>query len=156
MRSDFAICQELITESTDESLGQLMDLLLDKFSAERGCLWVEAMGKVIYRGDPELKMTYPFSRQVVLAAVRTRVGLVSFDVGEDDRFQPTESIMATQIRSCLCAPARNAEGVTLAVIYFDDKTTRGNFSREHLEFLIAIMAEFPGAVSWAEDAPPKI
>jgi GAF domain len=145
VKPDLGIFKELISEATDESLARLLELLLEKFSAERGCIWIESRGKVIYRGNSELKMSYPFSRQVVRAAVRTRVGLVSFDVAEDDRFQPTESINATQIRSCLCAPARNAEGGILAVVYFDDKTTRGYFTEDNLNFLIALMAEFPGA-----------
>lgn len=145
MKTDLETLKSLLSGATDQDLGRLLEILLEEFSAERSCLWVESSDKFLYRGDPGLAKTHPFSRQVVLAAMRARVGLVSFDVSEDERIQPTESITAGQIRSCLCAPARDSDGRVVAVIYFDDKTTRGLFSQQQLDFLIELMAHFPGA-----------
>lgn len=146
MSQKLALYSKLVSDPTVPNIGELLDMLLDEFMAERGCFWLESQGAVIYRGDEELKMTYPFSRQVVGAAVKTRLGLVSFDVMEDDRIAPTESVKTTQIRSCLCVPARDEKGKILAVIYFDTKTSR-SFSQENLDFLIELMAFYPGAAS---------
>ena len=139
-------CIKLISEPSDQNLGQMLESLLNRFSAERGCIWIEENRNVVFRGSEELMMSYPFSREVVLAAVKTRLGFMSFDAVEDDRLEPTESIMATQIRSCLCAPARDKDGHVLAVIYFDDKTSRGVFTEEDFEFVVTLMSNYPGAV----------
>ena len=142
---------KLISSPTEESIGSLLEKLLEHFSAERGCLWSGAEGSVVYRGNEELKMSYPFSRRIVLAAVKTRLGFLSFDLKSDDRIEATESIKATNIRSCLCAPARRGDGKVLSVIYFDDNTSRGVFTEEDLEFIVELMSHYPGATRHAAE-----
>ena len=140
--------KELMGDRPDrESLDTLLEQLMENFFAERGCLWVEEWQDYLYQGDEELRDEFPFSTQVVETAVKTGRGFVSFDSKLDDRIAPTGSIAVHKVRSCLCAAAKNASDETLAVAYFDNKTSAGNFTEEDLENLQKIMSYFPGAVA---------
>jgi len=130
-----------------EALDTLLEQLMETFFAERGCLWVEEWQDYLYQGDEELRDEFPFSTQVVESAIQTGRGFVSFDSKLDDRIAPTGSIAVHKVRSCLCAAAKNPAGETLAVAYFDNKTSAGNFTEEDLETLQKIMALFPGAAT---------
>lgn len=146
--SDIAGYKELMGDSIDkESLTTLLEQLMEAYFAERGCLWIEAWGDYLYHGDEELRDEFPFSTQVVEAAVTTGRGFVSFDSKLDDRIAPTGSIAVHKVRSCLCAAARDTEGSVLAVAYFDNKTSAGNFTEEDLASLETIMSHFPGATA---------
>lgn len=137
--------QELMANPTEENLGTVLELMMEESFAERGCLWIEDKKQLIYRGDEELKARFPFSRQVVETALRTGRGFVSFDSRLDERIKPAGSIAVNDIRSCLCAAARDAQGQVLCIVYFDNKTSAGNFTEEDLHFLNEVMALYPGA-----------
>lgn len=142
---DIAPFKELMAEPTEENLGSVLELLMEEAFAERGCLWIEASQSLIYRGDEDLKKRFPFSRQVVETALKTGRGFVSFDSRLDERIKPAGSIAVNDIRSCLCSAARNDKGEVLAIVYFDNKTSAGNFTEEDLDFLNQVMGEYPGA-----------
>lgn len=136
---------ELMSNPTEANLGLVLELMMEEAFAERGCLWIEESKSLIYRGDEELKARFPFSRQVVETALRSGRGFVSFDSRLDDRIKPAGSIAVNDIRSCVCSAARNEAGEVLAIVYFDNKTSAGNFTEEDLAFLNEVMARYPGA-----------
>lgn len=142
---DLTPFKELMANPNEYNLGMVLELLMEEHFAERGCLWIEDKKSLIYRGDEELKARFPFSRQVVETALRSGRGFVSFDSRLDDRIKPAGSIAVNDIRSCLCSAARNEKGEVLAIVYFDNKTSAGNFTEEDLAFLNDVMAEYPGA-----------
>ena len=137
--------QALMSDPNEENLGQVLDLLMEELFAERGCIWVDGEATPIYRGDEELRERFPFSTQVVEAAMTNGAGFVSFDSQQDDRLGPTSSIAVNSIRSCLGAAARDEAGKVLAIAYFDNKTSAGNFTEKDLALVDQVMALYPGA-----------
>lgn len=139
---------ELLSDPTEENLGLALEMLMEEHFAERGCLWIENEGgerTLIYRGDEELKDKFPFSRQVVETALETGQGFVSFNPESDERFGPEASIISHGVRSVLCSAARDDSGKPLVVVYFDNKSSAGNFTSEDLKLLDQVMALYPGA-----------
>ena len=143
--AELAQYKELMENPTDENLSQVLELMMEQCFAERGCLWLEDGNRIIYHGDEQLRERFPFSTQIVNRAVETGRGFVSFDSQADERLEPEGSVIANDIRSCLCAASRDAEGKVLAVAYFDNKISAGNFNEKDLDLLAGIMALYPGA-----------
>lgn len=140
---------EMLSDPTEENLGLALELLMEEHFAERGCLWLESEGSrsLIYRGDEELRDRFPFSRQVVDTALNTGRGFVSFNSQTDERLDVEGSVIFHGVRSVLCTAARDEQGNALAVVYFDNKSSAGNFTDEDLKLLDQVMALYPGAVS---------
>lgn len=128
------------------ALEKLLELLMEENFAERGCLWLEETHDLIYRGDESLRIEFPFSRRVVDSVLDKGRGFVSYDTRHDERLGPTGSIAMNNVRSCLCSAARDPEGGLVAIAYFDNCSSLGNFTREDLEFLDQVMALFPSSV----------
>lgn len=138
---------QLLTEDLpDSNLEQVLELLLEENFAERGCLWMPNRD-LVYIGDEVLRLQFPFSRSVIRNVLTHGRGFVSFDPTSDARLGKSKSIAANNVRSCLCAAAYNAAGDVLAIAYFDNQSSAGNFSDRDLWFLHRVMDLFPGAVS---------
>lgn len=127
------------------NLERVLELLMEENFAERGCFWVPNRD-LVYCGDETLRLRFPFSRNVIKSVLNKGRGFVSFDAQADERLGPSQSIAANNVRSCLCSAARDSEGVILAIAYFDNQATGGNFTIEDLDFLNQVMQCFPGAV----------
>lgn len=136
----------LSDDLSTENLEKLLEMLIEENFAERGCLWMPTRD-LIYIGDEVLRLQFPFSRSVIRNVLSRGRGLVSFDPSTDERLGTSQSIAANNVRSCLCSAAHNAEGEILAIAYFDNQASGGNFSQGDLDFLNKVMDLFPEAVS---------
>ncbi len=142
---------ELLNEElSNENLEKILEMLIEENFAERGCLWMPTRD-LVYIGDEVLRLQFPFSRSVIRNVLSRGRGLVSFDPSSDERLGTSQSIAAHNVRSCLCSAAHNADGEILAIAYFDNQASGGNFSEDDLHFLNKVMDLFPEAVSRAQD-----
>jgi Nif-specific regulatory protein len=83
--------------------------------------------------------TEPFriSRTVVRRVFREGVAVIANDILTEQQIQPTESIVASQIRSLLCVPL-TVFGSKLGVIYADTTHPGAEVDEHHLHLLTAI------------------
>jgi transcriptional regulator with GAF, ATPase, and Fis domain len=82
---------------------------------------------------------HPFriSRTIVRQVLREGVAVMGNDVLTDRAFEPTESIVLSQIRSLLCVPLK-VFGSKLGVIYADTTHPGAHLDEDHLHLLTAI------------------
>ncbi len=138
--------RDLLTpELRTADLKRVLELLMEENFAERGCLWLEERHELIYIGDETLRLEFPFSRRVVDSVLDRGRGFVSYDSSTDARLDPKGSVMVNNVRSCLCTAARSAVGGLLAIAYFDNRASVGNFTEKDLAYLNQVMSLFPGA-----------
>jgi Nif-specific regulatory protein len=80
---------------------------------------------------------FRISRTVVRRVFREGVAVIANDILADRQIQPTESIVASQIRSLLCVPL-TVFGSKLGVIYADTTRPGAEVDEHHLHLLTAI------------------
>jgi Nif-specific regulatory protein len=85
-------------------------------------------------GSPELKI----SNNIAADVAKTGQAVMVSEAIEDDRFRDFKSVMDLGLRSILCAPIKVDDGDILGVIYVDHNQVARNFTREDLNFLVAI------------------
>jgi Nif-specific regulatory protein len=99
--------------------------------------------------------TFRISRTVVRQVLRDGVAVMGNDVLTDRAFEPTESLVASQIRSLLCVPLM-VFGSKLGVIYADTTHPGAHVDEHHLHLLTAIASvaavalEHARYVEWLE------
>jgi serine phosphatase RsbU (regulator of sigma subunit) len=124
-------------------LGKLLDHLLRLFpQADRGMILLQEHGQLVVRAQrargTEGPVDYPYSRTIVRKALEDGVGILSEDVGGDQRFVGTATLMRLNLRSFLCVPLITPEGTRLGVIHLDCSRPGYAFHGEDLELLTAI------------------
>ena len=125
----------------------VLEALLEEIFAERGCLWLEKDNEFLYRGDDELRKRFPFSRQAVDSVLDKGRSFIAYDDGGKEPTPPTSSMLMNNVRSCVCAAAKNAQGEVLVLAYFDNGAESDPFSTEDLELIQGVLELVPGAVS---------
>src|SRR5499433_845899 len=98
----------------------------------------------VYR-DRVSDVNEPFriSRTIARQVLRDGVAVMANDVLNDQQFLPTESIVASQIRSLLCVPLL-VFGAKLGVIYADTTRPGAQLDEHHLHLLTAIASVTAG------------
>lgn len=131
-------------------------MLTEELFAERGSFWLERENDFLYCGDEKLREKFPFSRQAVDSVLDEGRAFLCLDSREDFRVTRFGSIAVNNVRSVLCAAARNESGEVLVLAYFDTRGTAGSFSKEDLALLKDVLALVPGAVKEPDelDYPP--
>src|SRR6516225_5965393 len=96
--------------------------------------------------------TEPFriSRTVVRRVFREGIAVIANDILTEQQIQPTESIVASQIRSLLCVPL-TVFGSKLGVIYADTTHLGAEVDEHHLHLLTAIAS----IAAVADDVRPR-
>ena len=125
----------------------VLEALLEEIFAERGCMWLEKDNAFLYRGDDELRKRFPFSRQAVDSVLEKGRSFIAYDDGGKEPASPTSSMLMNNVRSCVCAAAKNAQGEVLVLAYFDNGPESDPFSIEDLELVQGVLDMVPGAVS---------
>ncbi len=93
------------------------------------------------RGESEPK-SFRASRAILQYVADTHVALLSDSVPDDDRFDASESIITTQIRSVMAAPVYNLyNDKLLAVIQIDARERGSRFTKDDLRLLISIAGQ---------------
>jgi sigma-B regulation protein RsbU (phosphoserine phosphatase) len=134
--------------SVDEILPKLLDSLFKIFvQADRGFVvmrpkpdgpLVPVAVKSRREGD-EHKMR--ISRTIVEEAVQSRRAILSADAATDERFGMAQSIADFSIRSMICAPMIDSDGVPMGVIQIDTLNQRSRFTDDDLEVLAGVASQ---------------
>jgi serine phosphatase RsbU (regulator of sigma subunit)/pSer/pThr/pTyr-binding forkhead associated (FHA) protein len=132
------------TLETDPLLGKLLDHLFRLFPQadrgmvllmnERGQLVVEAQRS---RGSAAAD-DFPYSRTIVKKALDDGVAILSEDIGGDQRFVATATLINLNLRSLLCVPLIAQDRRRLGVIQLDSSRPGQAFHAEDLELLTTI------------------
>ncbi len=127
-------------------LSRVMDFVFEYLHADRGLLMLcsptspEPTPYVVkHRDSPLLPAAEQgrYSRTIVGQVVREGVAVLSTSAMKDQRFEFGTSIVAQQIRSCMCVPLWDEEQV-IGVIYVDSRSQEGAFQEKDLELLSTI------------------
>jgi serine phosphatase RsbU (regulator of sigma subunit) len=124
-------------------LGRLLEQLLRLFpQADRGMVLLCERDRLVVRAQRSRHRTengdYPYSRTLVRRALDEGVGLLSEDVGGDQKLQLTATLMSLNLRSFLCVPLIGWEGRRLGVIQLDSLRQGQSFRHEDLEVLATL------------------
>lgn len=141
--------------------GRVLEMIFEVLPVERGAILLAGQNpeefvsgtyreKGSERGEP-----FRISRTIAKQVLREGVAIMGNDVLASQDFQPTESIVASKIRSLLCVPLM-VFGATLGVIYADTTHPGAHIDEHHLHLLTAIASiaavalEHARYVEWLE------
>ncbi len=125
---------------------KILDSLFELFKqADRGFIIYldEDTGHLVPRAVQTQRardeVTPRFSRRIVYHCIQTGHALLSKDASTDPKFDPSESIAETHIRSVMCVPltARDTQRV-FGVIQLDTQDRTKKFTTEDLKLLVAV------------------
>src|SRR5262245_24991129 len=129
-------------KKAEELQRRVLDMIFEVLPIERGAILLNGhhsddFVSGVYR-DRVSDVSEPFriSRTIARQVLRDGVAVFANDVVNDQQFLPTESIVASQIRSLLCVPLL-VFGAKLGVIYADT-TFPAQLDEHHLHLLNAI------------------
>jgi serine phosphatase RsbU (regulator of sigma subunit) len=125
----------------------VLDLLFQAVPAERGAI-------LLVQGEPPLPVIKAsrsrkgepvtrVSRSIARRVLEERVSLLLPNLLEDARFRGEESILATGIRSAMCAPlwltsAAADQDAVIGLVYLDSLQRTASFTEEDLRILTAL------------------
>ena len=130
------------TLQTSEILNKVIDLLLAHVPAERACLLLadattkEFTSQIVRRQDGKPAQPVEISRTVRDMTLRQRVAVLTSDVKQDSRFDGSQSVLLSDVRSLICGPLYAGEEL-IGLLYVDNPVTR-QFSEADLELFSAI------------------
>ncbi len=117
----------------EKLLNDIIDAAIGVMGAERGFLMLADETGVLQvqvarnigqtaLDDAEMKV----STSIATRAFTSGASVLTSNAEEDDRFEGSQSIMAFQLRSILCAPL-TAQSGAIGVIYMDNRSAKGIF-----------------------------
>ncbi len=135
--------------SLEKVLDRILDILFEILPAQRGVilLYDEEGGGYrptsarIRQGDESVQQgSIEVSTTILNIVTEERMALLSTDVGSDARIDPSKSIVAQNIKSCLCVPLIFQDKL-LGAIYLDNTSMTSSFSEEDLEILTGVASQ---------------
>jgi adenylate cyclase len=123
-------------------LNRVIDLLLAHVPAERACLALAEAGtvtlasQIVRRADGKAAAPVEISRTVRQMTLSQRVAVLTSDVHEDPRFDGSQSVLLSDVRSLICGPLYAGEEL-IGLLYVDNPVTR-QFTEADLELFSAI------------------
>ena len=140
---------------------RVLEMMFEVMPVERGAILLagqnpdEFISGMYREHGSEITPPFRISRTIARQVLHEGVAVMANDVLNDQQFQPTESLMASQIRSLLCVPLL-VFGSRLGVIYADTTRLTEHFDEHHLHLLTAIASvtavalEHARYVEWLE------
>ncbi|MEN6407309.1 MAG: ATP-binding protein [Thermoguttaceae bacterium] len=141
------------TLEIDQLLQRIMELIFEWVEADRGCIMLmDAATKTLKpkvwrtRQDVKTDQRITISQTILDYVVGRNEGVLTSDAGQDDRWNPTGSIVQMGVREAICVPMQGRYDV-VGVIYIDTSTpaqqvvAQGGatkFTEDHLKLMIAI------------------
>jgi phosphoserine phosphatase RsbU/P len=132
----------------DEVLPKVLLSLFDIFpAADRGFVVLEdEKGNLVPRWvqmriKHDETETIRISRTIIREVMTTGEAVLSMDASEDSRFDSSQSIADFSIRSLICAPLTNSDGVRFGALQIDSTQGRGQFREEDTDLLSAVAAQ---------------
>ena len=132
------------TLDLDTVLRESMDAVINLTGAERGFLMLLKLGtdelemqagRNFQRENLE-KEEMEFSHSVIETVMRSGEGILTTNAQTDERFSTRDSITRYALRSIMCQPLL-VRGLSIGVIYVDNKVKAGIFNQADLELLEA-------------------
>lgn len=141
------------TLDIEQLLDRIMELIFEWVEADRGCIMI------VDRESQELTPTVRRNRQgmqddekmlisrtILDYVMQNKEGVLTSDASDDQRFDPSGSIVRMGVREAICVPMQGRYGI-VGIIYIDTYTPPGKvllkrhankFSEEHLKLMVAI------------------
>jgi adenylate cyclase len=123
-------------------LNRVIDLLLAHVPAERACLAMVQPGtetltsQVVRRADGKPAAPVDISRTVRQMTLSQRVAVLTSDVHQDPRFDGSQSVRLSDVRSLICGPLYAGDEL-IGLLYVDNPVTH-QFTEADLELFSAI------------------
>jgi Nif-specific regulatory protein len=145
----------------EELQRRVLDMMFEVLPIERGAILLnghqsDEFVSGVYRDRvSDVNAPFQISRTIARQVLRDGVAVMANDVLHDQQFLPTESIVASQIRSLLCVPLL-VFGAKLGLIYADTTRPAAQLDEHHLHLLTAIASvtavalEHARYVEWLE------
>jgi len=135
-----------LTAAVGEVLPQIAENLL-KIFLQADCVYIllhddttqRLEPKAFLHRDPNNQESFRVSRTILEKVVHTRAAILSDDVANDSRFEPTDSIISYNICSIMAVPIidyNNSE--VLGVIQVDARSRGQKFTFEDLDLLVTL------------------
>ncbi len=134
---------EALARPMDER--QLLDLILDRafdhLQPQQGVIYLREDDGEYYqaatRALPGVSRTIPLSETLVAEVLDKGMAALVLDVMTDDRFQASESILTSGVRSMLATPLLDAEG-PMGMIVLNSTVAARQFAEADLELLVSL------------------
>lgn len=141
------------TLDIEQLLDRIMELIFEWVEADRGCIMLvdresEELTPTVRRNrkgmQDDEKML--ISRTILDYVMHNKEGVLTSDASDDQRFDPSGSIVRMGVREAICVPMQGRYGI-VGIIYIDTYTPPGKvllkrhankFSEEHLKLMVAI------------------
>jgi signal transduction histidine kinase len=141
------------TLDLDDVLRESMDAVISLTGAERGFLMLMKIGTDElelqagrnFRRENLDKEEMEFSHSVIETVMRSGEGVLTTNAQTDERFSARDSITRYALRSIMCQPLL-VRGLSIGVIYVDNKVKVGIFNQADLELLEAFATQAAAAI----------
>jgi len=140
----------------DRILNIIMDHVVEMVQAERGFLvLLEDAGMEVavarnFQKEDVMNPEVGFSRSIAEQVAKEGEPILTVDATSDNRFVSFASIHDIAPRSVMCLPFKEKTGVTVGVVYIDNRIARGVFGKEHLRILQSFADLAAGAILRAQ------
>jgi transcriptional regulator with GAF, ATPase, and Fis domain len=140
----------------DRMLDLIMDHVVELAQAERGFLVLIENGTITvpvarnFQKEDVMNPEVGFSRTIAEKVAKTGEPILTVDATSDDRFASMASIHEIAPRSVLCMPFKEKTGLTVGVVYIDNRIARGVFGPDHLRALQSFADLAAGAIHRAQ------
>jgi signal transduction histidine kinase len=131
----------------DRLLESFLELVVPLVRADRGVVMLSEKERdemrpaaVYYHGGIGEDQEVSISRTILDRCLEERVGILSRDARSDERFLDSESVVAQNVRSAICAPLV-AHGLVIGVCYLDRQATSIAFGDSQLAFVTNLCSQ---------------
>jgi Nif-specific regulatory protein len=148
-------------KTAEELQRRVLEMMFEVMPGERGAILLvgqhpdEFISGTYRERNSDVTTPFRISRTIARQVLHDGVAVMANDVLNDQQFQSTESIVASQVRSLLCVPLL-VFGSKLGVVYADTTRLSEHFDEHHLHLLTAIASvtavalEHARYVEWLE------
>jgi len=132
--------------AVDQVLPQLVENLL-KIFLQADCAYILLQDehtqrlelKAFLHRDPNSQESFRISRSILEKVAYTKAAILSDDVANDSRFEPTDSIISYNICSIMAVPIMDYDqSEVLGVIQVDARSRGQKFTHEDLDLLVSL------------------
>jgi transcriptional regulator with GAF, ATPase, and Fis domain len=130
-------------KTPEELQRRILEMMFEVMPIERGAILLtghnsnEFISGSYRNRIADDKEPFRISRTIARQVLHDGVAVMANDILNNDRVEPTDSLVAEHIRSLLCVPLL-VFGARLGVIYADIAKATAKFDEHHLHFLTAI------------------
>jgi len=140
----------------DRILNVIMDHVVELAQAERGFLVLLKDGEISvpvarnFQKEDVMNPEVGFSRTIAERVAKSGEAILTVDATSDNRFTSFASIHEIAPRSVLCLPFKEKSGLTIGVVYIDNRIARGVFGQDHARALQSFADLAAGAIYRAQ------